>query len=103
MTKKFHLYRSLKAGMQGEDVRKLQNWLNIVNSVYSFSERYPKGVPENGIFQTFILNVFYHEFLRWIGEPVNHVYDKYIHESLCGEVNAALLNLGDSGTTWTTK
>jgi hypothetical protein len=90
MTKKFILTRTLKPGMQGEDVRKLQNWLNIVNSDCGFSKAFPKGVPENGKFQTFILSIFYHEFLRHLGIPVSHVYDKEIHELLCKHVNSVL-------------
>ena len=100
MTKRFHLYRNLKTGTEGEDVKKLQDWLNTVNLAYGFSERYPDGVPVNGKFQTFILSVFYHEYLNWSGYPVNHVYDNEIHQYLCTDVNLALQNLGDYGTTW---
>ena len=100
MTKRFYLYRTLKTGMEGEDVKKLQNWLNTVNLAYSFSKLFPNGVPVNGKFQTFILSVFYHEYLDFAGYPINHVYDKEIHDWLCYDVNMALTCLGDYGTRW---
>jgi hypothetical protein len=88
--------------MQGEDVKKLQLWLNTINLAYGFSNFYPDGVPENGKFQHFILTPFYHEYLEWSGYEKNHVYDWDIHSYACTDVNLALQQLGDNGTKWTT-
>jgi hypothetical protein len=102
MTRRFALTRVLKAGMQGEDVKKLQRWLNTINLAYGFSNFYPDGVPENGKFQTFILLPFYHEYLQWSGYPIDHDYDWEVHSYACTDVNLALQQLGDYGTKWTT-
>jgi hypothetical protein len=102
MIKKFQLFRNLKAGMSGEDVKKLQLWLNTVNSAYSFSQHYPDGIPISGLFQTFILNIFYHEYLKWSDYPVSHIYDKEIHSYLCTDVNLALKKMGSNAVTWMT-
>ena len=101
MTRNFHLFRNLKTGMYGEDVRKLQHWLNIVNSVYGFSKTYKSGVNEDGRFSTFWLTGFLHEYLEWSGYPINHIYDDEIHKYLCTDVNLALQQLGDTTVTWT--
>ncbi|HEX8249678.1 MAG TPA: hypothetical protein VF599_15985 [Pyrinomonadaceae bacterium] len=97
----FHLYRTLKTGMVGEDVKKMQHWLNIVNLAYGFSDTFKDGVIENGRFTTFILTIFYHEYLEWSGYPVNHVYDQEIHSYLCTDVNLSLQQIGDASATWT--
>ena len=112
MIKRFILTRSLKVGMKGEDVKTLQKWLNIVNTSFKFSECFKEGIPENGQFQTFFLGIFYHEYLRHIGQPINHVYDQEIHEILCKHVNSVLFFkswdtpegiISNNATQWETK
>ena len=103
MAKKiFKLKRTLTAGMDGEDVKKLQHWLNIVQLAYNFSN-FSDGIPEDGHFSRFITNGFYHSFLDMVGYPINHVYDTQIHEELCYHVNMALEALGNYQDTWVCK
>ena len=101
--KTFKLTRNLKAGMTGEDVKKFQHWLNIVQLAYNFSKSYTDGINETGHFSIFITNIFYHRFLEMIGYPINHIYDKEIHEELCYHVNMALKSLGNHQDTWVCK
>lgn len=99
--KVFKLTRVLKAGMTGEDVRKFQHWLNIVQLAYNFSPTsFTDGITENGQFTSFVTTIFYHRFLDMAGYPINHVYDAEIHEWLCYNVNMALEVLGDTRDTW---
>lgn len=104
LKKTFRLSRTLKVGMEGEDVKKFQKWLNIVNLSYGFSKLFPDGIAENGRFTTFITLAFYHEWSRWsMDEQVRHTYDKDAHEWLCLDVNMGMQNmLNDFGTKWVT-
>jgi hypothetical protein len=89
--------------MEGEDVKKLQKLLNLVNLAYNFSKTFPNGINENGKFTTFFTLVFYHEWLKWGGDKVKHNYEKDDHEALILDANLGMKSqLGDWGTEWVT-
>ena len=101
--KVFRLKRCLTPGAYGDDVKKVQVWLNLVQLAYSFSDSYYDGIPEDGHFTRFITNYFYNRYLDMAGFERNHVYDAEIHEQLCYDVNMALQCIGETRDTWATR
>ena len=106
--KRFHLTRTLRYEMQGQDVKLMQYWLNIVNVVYSFSDTYD-SIPENGKFTMFMTRVFLDQFQKWLGSDdegnvdesyITYCYDPSTHYFLCNYVNMALESIG-SRERWT--
>ena len=101
VTKTFKLSRTLKPGMEENDVKTFQKWLNITNYAYNFSKNFPDGINENGKFTTFFTLVYYHEWLKWGGDKVKHTYDQNDHQMLVLDVNLGMqYQMGDTGTKW---